>query len=172
MTDQPTSGAVYRPEVAAFWEIARPHARLGGAPAELAVTPLEVLEPPAWSFGATPELADELLALVLAGTKTATAGALWDYEAEGEALPSVGALSILLDGADRPRALIVTTHVEVRPFDQVDEEHAFLEGEGDRTLRYWRDVHQWFFTTYASHDRGFAFDMPIVLERFKVLYQR
>lgn len=171
MTEQPNSGA-YNPEVAAFWEVARRHAKLGEAPGELGVRPLQVIQSPAWSFGATPELADELLALVLAGTKTATAGSLWDYEAEDEPLPSVGALSILLDGADHPRALIVTTHVEVRPFDQVDEEHAYLEGEGDRTLRHWRDVHQWVFTNVASHDRGFAFDMPLVLERFKVLYKR
>src|SRR5690349_54254 len=93
-------------------------------------TPREVLCPPAWAFGGTPELADELLALVLAGTKTATAGALWDYEAADEQLPEVGALNILLDGGGRPRALIEITAVAVAPFDQVDAEHAALEGEG------------------------------------------
>ena len=57
------------------------------------------------------------------------------------------------------------------PFDEVDEEHAYLEGEGDRSLEYWREVHERFFTENATHDRGFAPDMPVVLERFRVVYQ-
>ena len=61
--------------------------------------------------------------------------------------------------------------VEVVPFDEVDEEHAYLEGEGDRSLEYWREVHERFFTEHATHDRGFATDMPIVCERFRVAYQ-
>ena len=34
----------------------------------------------AWAFGDSPALADELLALVLDGKKTATASAIWSYE--------------------------------------------------------------------------------------------
>ena len=51
---------------------------------------LPVERPEAWAFGATPAQADELLALVLEGTKTATASSLWDYEAAGDPLPQVG----------------------------------------------------------------------------------
>lgn len=171
MSDETTSGAP-SPEVAAFWEIARVRARLDHAPGEFGPTPLGALQPPAWSFGATPDQADSLLALVLDGTKTATAGALWDYQAEGDDVPTIGEMSILLDSDGHPRALVVTTQVDVVPFEQVSAEHAYLEGEGDRSLRHWRDVHQWFFTEYAAHGRGFAYDMPVVLERFKVLYQR
>jgi uncharacterized protein YhfF len=61
--------------VAAFWADARAALGLSGT------------VPEAWSFGGTPEQADALLALVLAGTKTATAGALWDYEVNEEPLP-------------------------------------------------------------------------------------
>ena len=53
-----------------------------GVRAEVAGLPEQV--PDAWAFGATSEQADELLGLVLAGTKTGTASSLWDYEAEGE----------------------------------------------------------------------------------------
>jgi uncharacterized protein YhfF len=158
-------------DVDAFWNLARFHAKFNAAPSYFGPTTLEVVPPPAWSFGATPEHADELLRLVLAGTKTATASALWDFEAEGERLPESGTLSIILDGAGRPRALIETTEVRVVPFDEVDEEHAALEGEGDRSLAEWREVHERFFTEHAIHDRGFAPDMPVVLERFRVLYQ-
>ena len=156
--------------VATFWEIARAHARITGVPTYFGPTPLESVPPPAWSFGADPAQADELLELVLAGTKTATASAAWDYEADEEPLPERGALSIVLDGAGRPRALIETTDVEVVPFDEVGEEHARLEGEGDLSLTYWRRVHQAFFTTEATHGHGFAADMPVVCERFRVLY--
>lgn len=160
-----------RSDVESFWDLARFHAKLNTAPTYFGPTTLEVVPPPAWSFGATPEQADELLELVLDGTKTATASALWDYEADDEPLPQSGTLSILLDGHDHPRALIEITSVEVVPFEEVDEEHARLEGEGDRSLAHWRDVHERFFTDVATHDRGFRPDMPVVLERFRVVYQ-
>ena len=108
---------------------------------------------------------------MLNGTKTATAGALWDYEADEWPLPTVGDLSIVLDGRGHPRALVATTRVAVVPFDRVDEEHARLEGEGDLSLEAWRDSHRRFFTEHAAHDREFAEDMPVVLQRFEVVYQ-
>lgn len=158
-------------EVRSFWDLARFRAKLNNAPSYFGPTTLEVVPPPAWQFGATPEQADELLALVLDGTKTATASMLWDFEAEGERLPEPGTLSIILDGREHPRALIETTAVEVVAFDEVDDEHAYLEGEGDRSLGFWRDVHERHFTEHATHDRGFSRDLPVVLERFRVVYQ-
>ncbi|MBB6625935.1 ASCH domain-containing protein [Nocardioides sp. KIGAM211] len=155
----------------AFWELARFHARLNSAPGYFGPTALETLPPPAWSFGAEPAQADELLALVLSGAKTATAGALWDYENDGDPVPEPGNLSILLDGAGHPRALIEATDVRVVPFDEVDAEHARLEGEGDGSLAHWRDAHERFFAAVATDERGFQPDMPVVLERFRVVYQ-
>lgn len=157
-------------ELSAFWEVARVRASLNRVSAYTGPTPLDTLRPPDWSFGGTPEQADALLALVLDGTKTATSGALWDYEAEDEEIPQAGDLAILTDGAGHPRALITVTDVEVVPFDQVSAEHADAEGEGDRSLAHWREVHERFFTEFASHERGFAPDMPVVCERFRVLY--
>jgi uncharacterized protein YhfF len=156
-------------EVGNFWELARFHAKLNAMPGYFGPTTLEVVQPPAWAFGGTPEQADALLALVLAGTKTATAGALTDYESEDEPLPEVGSLSILLDGAGQPHALIAITAVEVVPFDEVTPEHALLEGEGDLSLDHWRAAHEAFFTEFATG--GFSPDMSVVLERFAVVYQ-
>lgn len=157
--------------IEAFWNLARFHARLNSVPSYFGPTTLEVVPPPAWSFGGDAEHADELLSLVLEGRKTATASALWDYEAEGEDLPQPGTLGIVLDGSGRPHALVETTEVRVVPFDEVDAEHAHDEGENDRTLASWREIHERFFSQWASHDRGFEPDMPVVLERFRVLYQ-
>lgn len=156
-------------EIEAFWVDARIRARLNPASGYFGPGVNDSLPPPAWSFGATASQADRLLALVLEGTKTATASALWDYEAQEQDVPEPGGLSIVLDGAGRPRALIVTTGVRVVPFREVDAEHAAAEGEGDRSLRYWRESHRRFFTEHAAHDAGFSDDMPVVLERFEVL---
>jgi len=156
--------------IARFWEAARADQSKrklhpfgfpeGGSP----------LPPPAWSFGGTPGQAEELLDLVLAGVKTATASALWDYEIEGEPLPEVGQLDIVLDGSGRPRALLRTTDVTVCPFEEVSADHARREGEGDLSLAYWRHVHQDFFTRYTSHGRDFSMQMPVVLQTFEVLF--
>lgn len=155
-------------ELDAFWEIAREHAKLAGVPVFSGADPVRSLRPPAWAFGATPEQSDELLGLVLDGTKTATASAQADYVKEGESLPEPGMLGIVLDGAGHPRALVVTTETRVLPFDEVDADHAREEGEGDGSLDHWRVTHQNFFTEHA--DGGFSSDMPVVLERFRVLY--
>ena len=47
--------------VRAFWDLARFHAKLNTAPSYFGPTTLEVVPPPAWSFGAHPEQADALL---------------------------------------------------------------------------------------------------------------
>lgn len=126
--------------------------------------------PEAWSFGATPQHADDLLALVLAGTKTGTASALWDYEHSGDDVPAPGDYSILLDGAGTPRAVIETLEVEIVPFDRVSAAHAHAEGEGDRSLAHWRSAHERFWRTHAENPRGFEADMPVVCERFRLVH--
>lgn len=126
--------------------------------------------PGAWAFGATPAHADELLALVLAGTKTGTASSLWDYEATGDPQPYLGELSIILDGSGTPRALLETTALDVVPFDEVDDEHAFAEGEDDRTLASWREVHERYWRTHSQNPRGYEPGMPVICERFRLLF--
>jgi uncharacterized protein YhfF len=130
-------------------------------------------EPPldrVWGFGATPEQGDELLALVLAGVKTGTASYGWDYEKDGEPLPVAGGHDVVLDGSGEPRAVLVTESVDVVPFDEVTAEHAHAEGEDDRTLESWRRIHREFFENHIDVGRHFSVDMPMVCERFRVLY--
>ena len=52
----------------------------------------------AWQFGHGPEMADELLSVVLIGRKRATTGALRSYELEGEPVPRPGDFSVITDG--------------------------------------------------------------------------
>nr|WP_245862690.1 ASCH domain-containing protein [Sanguibacter antarcticus] len=114
-------------------------------------------------------MADELLALVLAETKTATSSALSDYDAEDVSLPEAGDLSIILDGEGHPAALIRTTEVEIVPFEAVTEDFAAAEGEGDRSLESWRDGHTSYFTRILGVPEVPA-DLQVVTERFVLLY--
>lgn len=124
----------------------------------------------AWGFGDSAAMADELGALVVAGVKTATASLWWEYQAEGEPLPQPGHLSVVLDGRGGPLCAIETTAVWVTRFDRVDARQAFEEGEGDRSLAYWRRVHWTFFAPRcAALGREPAMDMPVVCERFRLV---
>lgn len=147
-------------QVAAFWDRCR-----------AAIPALSPTVPPAWCFGDTVELADELIDLVISGRKRATAGAVADYDDANEALPSVGDLSIVTDGSMRPRALLEVTEIRIGPLSSVDSAFAFDEGEGDRTLESWLDGHTWFFArSYARLGLEFHADIPVVFERFTVRY--
>ncbi|WP_018930900.1 ASCH domain-containing protein [Gracilibacillus lacisalsi] len=127
----------------------------------------------AWAFGDSKEMADELANLVLEGTKTATASNYTLYELENVTLPFVGLHNIILDGDGKAVGIAETTSVEIVPFDQVTTEHAYLEGEGDRTLRYWRDVHETFFKKeFKNINQAFNCKIPVVCERFKLIYKK
>lgn len=156
-------------EIQSFWEDARVHATVNRVPGYLGVNARESLVPPDWSFGATPEVADQLLARVLAGTKTATSSPLRDYGASTGTVPAEGDLSIITDGAGRPRALIQTTSVRTVPFSEVDAEHAAAAGEDDPSLEHWREIHRNLFRESAD-DAGVPEDLPVVLEEFRVVY--
>lgn len=125
----------------------------------------------AWAFGDTDEMADELARLVRNGTKTATSSLFFMYLLENEKLPYVGEHNIILDGDGHAVAIVETTTVEIIPFYKVSERHAYLEGEGDRSLAYWRKVHQEFFSKELQ-EIGKEFDpkMLIVCEEFKLVY--
>lgn len=125
----------------------------------------------AWAFGRGAEMADELGGLVVSGIKQATASLLWEYEAEGSELPKPGDLSIILDGKNEPLCLIETVEIQVKPFNQVDERFAYDEGEGDRSLKYWRDAHWCFFGVSCQEiGREPSEEMPVVCERFKLVF--
>ena len=122
-------------------------------------------------MGSSPEMADELLALILHGPKRATACLLRDVELGGEMMSKVGGHVVVLDGGDRPCAIWRTRSVDVKPLDQVDAAFAWDEGEGDRSLAHWRRAHLWYFGRQAEQE-GFVFDesMSVVLERFRVIW--
>ena len=123
-------------------------------------------------FGDNPELADELGQLILSGIKTGTCSAVWEWEAEGNPIPEVGLISVTLNGQGEPICILETTEITLRRYDEVDEDFARSEGEGDLTLKYWREAHRNFFSRVLPKvGREFSEDMPLVCERFQVIYK-
>jgi uncharacterized protein YhfF len=128
-------------------------------------------QPQAWHFCDNQADADELVELVLAGKKVATATLEWDFKNDREPLPMPGDLSIIQNWAGEPKAIIRTTRVDVMPFYQVGGKHAYLEGEGDQSLEYWRKAHEKVFTRRCRElDRRFSKDAMVVCERFEMIW--
>lgn len=117
-----------------------------------------------FTFGDGRALCDSLLALVRAGGKTATCGALRDFEAGGEALPVAGHRDIALDRDGCPALAIETIEIEVRRFREVNAEFALAVGETD-TLAGWQAAHRLYF----ERNGGWTSGMPLVCERFRLV---
>lgn len=123
-----------------------------------------------WQFGGAP---DYLVALVMQKIKTATASGydLYFVPGEEEDLPQIGAYSVIEDSKEQAVCIIQTTKTSVIPFDEVGDEQAYKEGEGDRSLKYWRKVHDDFFTEeFADSGLQFSHKSKILCEEFEVLY--
>ena len=113
-----------------------------------------------FAFGDGPGLADELLDLVMRGVKTATCST------EDEPNTSTpGEFWIVLDGSGTPRCVIETLEVTYCRFGEVDVVFAYEEGEGDRSLAYWRDAHR----SYFGRQGKFREDMMLMCERFRLV---
>ena len=124
----------------------------------------------AWSFGGD---ADGLARLVLSGEKPATCSALCFYEMDNERLPAQGDISVILNSKDEAVCIIETTKVYISRFDQVTASHALKEGEGDKSLEYWRKVHEEFFTNELKEiDLRFDKNMNLVCEEFEVVWPK
>lgn len=125
----------------------------------------------AFHFDDNERSANELAALVLSGRKRATAALFWTHELTGKPLPQAGVLSVVTDWQGAPLCVIETAQVDVIPFEEVSEDFAAIEGEGDRSLRYWRDVHWSYFSRECqSLGKEPSLRMPVVCERFEVVY--
>lgn len=124
-----------------------------------------------WGFGDTPQMADELGALVRSGVKGATTGLYWEYAYDNEPVTQTESISMVLDGAGNPLCIIEITQVDVLPFNEVDNAFAYDEGEGDRSLAYWQDAHWRFFSRRCEViGREPVETMLVVCERFRLLF--
>ena len=112
----------------------------------------------AWGFGDNPDLIDELLGYVLSGIKRTSTALCIETELEGWPEPKVGEFNIILDGRDKPVAVIRTVSARKVKYRDVDADHAFREHDKYYTRR--------------GKALGFEFnrDMDVILERFELVY--
>lgn len=125
-----------------------------------------------WYFCDNEEDANELAKLVKEGTKKGTASLYDFYKIDDEELPEVYEYSIITNWDNVAQCIIRTKKIIIIPFKDVDEELAKIEGEGDKSLEYWRKAHINFFSReLEKYDIEFSEDMPVVFEEFEVVYK-
>jgi uncharacterized protein YhfF len=124
------------------------------------------------AWGDSPEMADELGALIVQGIKTGTCSSVWEWEAEGTSTPTVGLITVVQDGRGEPLCIVETIEVTIRKYNEVDADFARAEGEGDLSLAFWREAHKNFFSrALPKIGKEFSENMPLVCERFRVIYK-
>jgi uncharacterized protein YhfF len=125
-----------------------------------------------WYFCNNEKDANELAQLVLDGTKRGTTSLHYWYGKENEPVPEAGRLSIITDWDGTAKCIIRTKKVYILPFKDVNEELAGIEGEGDKSLKYWRDAHLGFFISdMEGEGKVFTEEMKVVFEEFEVVYR-
>lgn len=115
--------------------------------------------------------ADECAELVVKKIKQATSPSVWWFEKNNEPLPKIGDIAIVTNWEGSPKAIIRTTKVEIVKFKDITEQYAHIEGEGDKSLEYWKKVH-WDY--YQNEMKGFNEspneEMAIVCEYFETIW--
>ncbi len=109
--------------------------------------------------------------LIKRGIKTAGCSMKYWYEQGGEKMPQVRHLTVVTDWDGNPTSIIEIISVAESRYLDVTEEFAHAEGEGDRTLEWWRKAH-WDFFSQECREEGITLssDVLLILERFKVVY--
>lgn len=80
-------------------------------------------------------------------------------------MPIIGEKSIICYDDDTTACIVKTVDYKIMKFNEMTEEYAKLEGEGDLSLDCWKKVHYSFF---KSIDSSFSEESKIVLEIFEI----
>ena len=97
-------------------------------------------------FGTPGKSRDTILDFLFNGNKRATAGLLeQNYIAEGEEIESVGEFLVVVGNELEPLGKIKITRVEIVRFDEVSDEFALAEAEGDLSGDDFRNSHRAFW---------------------------
>lgn len=124
------------------------------------------------NFEAKGFVADEMIALLLSGKKTAFFTSWSTYAIDGEPIPVSGELYLVLDRNEDPVCIIETQSVQVLPFNEVTWEMAKMEGE-DESLMAWREKKKEYLEEEGDI-LGFEFtpDIKLVFQTFSVVYKK
>lgn len=123
------------------------------------------------------ELRRELVDLVLAGTKRATAGLFVEFELDDETVPVPGMREAVIGADGRFVGVIETTECRVLRMGDVDDAFARDEGEGFADAAEWRAAHEQYFGSHLEELRDrlgdpawtLDDDTLIVCQRFELV---
>ena len=102
---------------------------------------------PKAEFGFPGPLRDKLVAAILRGEKTASAGLFEEFKREALPIVEPGSRELVVDSDGQGVAVIENFEVEIKRMGDVDLAFAIDEGEGFETVEQWRDAHTRFFTS-------------------------
>ena len=140
-------------------------------PGSLKVVRLDDL--PRLEFADPGPVRDQVVAAILAGTKTTTTGLVLGYERAGKAFPEAGQQFVVLDSASRPAAVIEMTEVRKVPIADIDLRHVL--DDGDESVAQWRAAHEEFWHSAEMRevlgDPGFTVgdDTVVLAQRFRLV---
>ena len=117
--------------------------------------------------------ADECAKLVKKGIKRTTSHSLLGLQYRKEPLPKVGDFKVVTNWEGKAQCIVRTTAVKFKPFFSIDEVYAKLEGEGDKSLEYWKKTHwEYFERELEPFSRVPRESMIIVCEEFEKVFDR
>ncbi|MFC4095987.1 ASCH domain-containing protein [Euzebyella saccharophila] len=117
--------------------------------------------------------ANECAMLVKKGIKKATSPCLLELQLSKEPLPKIGDFMIVTNWEGEAQCLVRTTSVRLKPFFSIDEYYAKVEGEGDKSLAYWKKSHWDYYTkTLQPFGRKPNESMIVVCQEFEKVFER
>ena len=150
------------PEVEAFWQKARKAKSI-----EASNYVVSTFSDPKYSTKT-----DYISGLAAQGVKRGTCHMALDFEVNGVIRRKPGDHWVVLDSKNAPLAVVRVTKVEVKPFNQIGEDFAKVENEGDGTFKYWYDGHLGYFQRQcAGWGKEWRMDAPCVCESFELVYK-
>lgn len=124
------------------------------------------------SYSDDKELSKEICELILSNEKQATSSLLYWSQNYDVDIAKVNDLEMVIDASGKFYCIVLKTAVKIVAYKDITAEHAFLEGEGDKTLEYYKEAHShYFYNDLINEDIEFNEDMLVVCEYFKVIYQ-
>lgn len=124
-------------------------------------------------FGDNEKDADTCADLVCKEIKRAASPSLKGIQLRNEKLPKIGDFYVVTDWKGTAKCIIRTTSVKLVPYFAIREEHARIEGEGDKSLAHWKKVHWDYYTReFAKFGTQPTESMIIVFETFEMLYKK
>ena len=120
-------------------------------------------------FGNPGTSRDTILHFLFHGNKRATAGLLEHDYVEGEPVEHVGEILVVVGNENEPLGKIQITRVEIVRFDEVSDEFALAEAEGDLSGDDFRKSHREFWEGCGYEVKP---DSQVVCAYFELIEQK